>query len=138
MTLIQSIQQWLKGYSGMELKQIKTDSTDNTAGSYALAPAGNNKIYSDILGNTTYENNYVFYAKETAADEVDRRQNYDFLEGFSNWIDEQNAAHNMPTLPGTYTTESIEVANIMLFDVDESGLGTYQIQIKVTMTKRRV
>ena len=28
--------------------------------------------------------------KEAAADEVDRQDNYDFLESFSDWIDEQN------------------------------------------------
>ena len=140
MSIIKALQDYLTGYDGMELKpinQVLTDRTDERIGSYALAPSGNGRMTTDILGNKTLENNYVFYAKEAVANEVDRQDNYDFLEDFSDWLDDQNDAGNLPVLPGRYEAESLEVANAMLFDINEDGTGLYQVQIKLTITKRK-
>ena len=140
MSIIKALQDYLTTYDGIELKpinQVLTDRTGESPSSYALAPSGDNRIVADILGNKTIENNYVFFAKEAAADEVDRQDNYDFLENFREWLDDQNDAGNLPTLPGRYEAESLEVSNSMLFDIDEDGTALYQIQIKLTITKRK-
>jgi hypothetical protein len=140
MSIIKALQDYLKTYSGMDMRPISevlTDQTGEHPSSYALAPSGNGKTITDIVGNKTFENNYVFYAKEAAADEVDRRENYDFLESLSDWLDEQNDAGNLPALPGRYEAESLEVSNILLFDIDEDGTGLYQVQIKLTLTKKK-
>ncbi|MDD4390590.1 MAG: minor capsid protein [Eubacteriales bacterium] len=140
MSIIRSLQDYIETYDGMELRpitQVLTDRTDEQPSSYALAPAGNGKTVTDIAGNRTFENNYVFFAKEAAADEVDRQENYDFLEGLSDWLDDQNDEGNLPQLRGRYEAESIDVTNAMLFDIDEDGTGLYQVQIKLILTKRR-
>jgi hypothetical protein len=136
MSIIKALQDYLETYDGMEL-QVLTDQTGERPSSYALAPSGNGKVTEDIIGNKTFENNYVFYAREATKDEVDRQDNYDFLESFSDWLDEQNDAGNLPELPGRYLAESIEVANSMLFEIDEGGTGLYQVQIKFTITKKK-
>lgn len=135
MSIIRSLQTWLEGYDAMVL-QVMTDSTDKNPSSYALAPSGNGKIISDILGNKTYQNNYIFYAKETAADEVDRRGNYDFLESLAEWMEEKGDAGEYPVLSGKYSAEGIEVSNAMLFDINDDGTGLYQVQIQLTLRKR--
>lgn len=140
MSLIKSLQDYLETFDGMELKsvsQVLTDMTNNNPSSYALAPSGNGKITTDIAGNKTYQNNYVFYAKEAAADEVDRQDNYDFLESFSDWIDEQNDVENFPILPAKYSVEEIQVSNILLFDIEEDGTGLYQVQIQLIFKKKK-
>ncbi len=139
MSIIKSLQDYLKTFDGMELKPISQVLTDqaNNPSSYALTPSGNGKIVTDIVGNKTYQNNYMFYAKEAAADEVDRQENYDFLESFSDWIDYQNDAENFPTLPANYIVEEIRVSNILLFDIDDDGTGTYQVQIQLIFTKKK-
>ncbi len=140
MSTIKTLQDYLKTYDGMEMKSIPevlTDQARESPSSYALAPSGNGKVITDIIGNKTFENNYVFYAKEAAADEVDRQENYDFLESLSDWLDDQNDAGNLPALPGKYEAESLEVANAMLFDIDKDGVGLYQVQIKLKLTKRK-
>lgn len=140
MSIIKSLQNFLETFDGMELKdipQVLTDSTDTYASSYALAPAGNGKIITDIAGNKTYQNNYVFYAKEAAADEVDRQDNYDFLESFSDWIDEQNDIENFPILPANYKVEELLVSNVLLFDIDDDGTGLYQVQIQLIFKKKK-
>lgn len=137
MSILKSLQDYLTTYDGMELRpinQILTDSAD-AAGEYALAPTGNSKTMTDIIGNKTFTNNYTFYAKESAAHETDRAENYDFLEGFSEWLDEQNDNDNLPTLPGRYKAVDLTAANGLLFDIDEDGTGLYQVQIQLTIRK---
>lgn len=140
MSILKSLQTYLTQYDGMELRpinQVLTDSVD-AVGECALAPTGNSITRTDILGNKAFSNNYVFYAKESAAHEVDRADNYDFLEDFSEWIDEQNDAEHFPELPGSYKITEIVPANGMLFDIQEDGTGLYQLQIKVTIGRRKI
>ena len=140
MSIIKSLQDYLQTYDGMSLRpisEILTDQTRELPSSYALAPSGNGRTVTDILGNKTFENNYVFYAKEAAADEVDRQETYDFLEDFSDWLEEQNEVENFPVLFTGYKVEGLEVSNTMLFDIDDDGTGLYQVQIKLIFTKKK-
>ncbi len=140
MSIIKALQDYLKTFDGMEIRpipEVLTDRTGRHSSSYALAPSGNGKTTTDIIGNKTFENNYVFYAKEAASNEVDRQENYDFLESLSDWLDDQNDEGILPALPGRYQADSIEVANAMLFDVGENGTGLYQVQIKLKITKKK-
>ena len=140
MSILKSLQEYLQEFDGMTIKtipEILTDQTEEQTGSYALTPSGNGKTTVDIIGNKTFENNYMLLAKEPAADEVDRAENHDFLEEFSDWLDERNEAGNMPKLPGRYVAEKIEVSNAMLMEIYDDGSGLYQLQIKLYMTKRK-
>ncbi len=136
MSILKSLQSFLEGYGKMDLV-VLTDQTTEQPSSYAIAPSGNSKITEDILGNRSYQNSYIFYAKELAASEVDRQDTYDFLEDFSDWLEEQSDTGNLPSLPGNYQVESLEVSNAMLFDIEENGCGIYQIQLQFIFTKRR-
>jgi len=135
-SILKSLQSFLEGYGKMDLV-VLTDQTTEQPSSYAIAPSGNSKITEDILGNRSYQNSYIFYAKELAASEVDRQDTYDFLEDFSDWLEEQSDTGNLPSLPGNYQVESLEVSNAMLFDIEENGCGIYQIQLQFIFTKRR-
>lgn len=140
MSIIKALQDYLETYEGMEIRPISevlTDQVGKRPSSYALAPSGNGKTVTDIIGNKIFENNYVFYAKEAAKDEIDRQENYDFLEDLSDWLDDQNDVGNLPVLSGRYSIENLEVSNAMLFDIDEDGTGLYQVQIKLTITKKK-
>jgi len=137
MTIIKALQDFLSGYSGMKLQKIKTDRPEEEASSYAVAMSGSGKITKDVVGNHTYQNSYIFLAREATADEIDRQDNYGFVEGLTEWLEEQNAAGNYPVLPGGYTVDNIEVANSMLVDLYDDGTGLYQIQIQLIIKKRR-
>lgn len=141
MSILKSLQTFIETWEGIDeiqkIPKLNTDQTDDNLSSYALAPTGNSRVITDILGNKTYENNYVFYAKEAAADEADREDNHDFLEEFSDWLDEQNESGNLPVLAGNYVAEKLEAFNGLLFDVNEDGTGLYQVQIKLTITKKK-
>lgn len=135
MSIIRSLQTYLETYEGMgEIADIKTYTPDEKNG-YALAAAGNNKVSEDILGNKIFLNQYTFLAKEMASDEVDRGDKQDFLEDFTDWLEEQNSIDHFPVLSGQFKAQSLTVANAMLFDIAEDGTGLYQVQITLKIKK---
>ena len=136
MSIISALQGYLKGFDGMEMRTLHTDGTESEVGACAVAPSGNSKTVTDIIGNRTYINNYVFYAREYTTSEIERAENYDFLDSFFEWLEENNDNEVFPKIPG-YIVEEISASNVMLYDVEEDGRGTYQIQIQLTLTKRR-
>ena len=136
MSIISALQTYLQGFDGMEMQTIHTDGTEAEAGFYAVAPAGNSKTVTDIIGNRTYINNYVFYAREYTTSEVERQENYDFLDDFFAWLEDNNDNEVFPAVKG-YEVEEISASNVLLYDVEEDGRGTYQIQIQLKLTKRR-
>ena len=136
MSIISALQTYLMGFDGMEMRTIHTDGTESEAGTCAVAPAGNSKMVEDIIGNRTYINNYIFYAREYTTSEAERQENYDFLDAFFKWLEDNNDNEVFPEIQG-YAVEEISAANVMLYDVDEDGRGTYQIQIQLKLTKRR-
>ncbi|MDD4608947.1 MAG: hypothetical protein PHY71_02185 [Bacteroidaceae bacterium] len=127
MSILKTLQAFLAKYDGLE---ILTDFPGKEAG-YALSPSGNSMTKEDILGNKIYINNYVFYVKECAVDEVDRADTQDFLESFGMWLDEQS----YPELPGNFSVVKMTTSNCFLLDIADDGLGLYQVQIQLTIKK---
>jgi len=132
MSIIKATRSWLGGFDGMT---VLTETTQGV-GTYSLAPSGNAVKSVDIMGNRTYQNSYVFLAKENRLNEVDRQDTFDFLESLTAWVEEQADAENYPVLSEPYIVDGIEVSNGMLIDVDDNGEGTYQVQIQIYITKR--
>lgn len=130
MSIIKSLQNWLDTYDGMALTTL-TDTVDENAGSYSLALAGTSVSSIDILGKRAYRNSYVFYAREQVDAESDRVGNYDFIESFVEWIENQSDQENLPILPGKYKATGVEVANAMVYDIYDDGTGLYQLQINL-------
>lgn len=137
MSLLGTLQTWLAEYDGMSIQPL-TDRPEASPSSYAVAPTGNGKINADILGNRTYQNSYMFMAKEAAGAEADRQDNHDFLEALSEWMESRAEDGDFPALPTGYEVEEIAVSNGMLLDLYDDGTGLYQIQINLIFTKRRL
>ena len=136
MSIIRALQEYLKQFENMEMMIVSTDGTGSAVPGYAVAPAGNSRTVEDIAGNRTYINNYIFYAREYVTSEIERQENYDFLDAFFEWIEDNDKKGVYPQITG-YTVENISATNILLFDVGEDGRGTYQIQIKLNLQKKR-
>ena len=135
MSVIKALQTYIQQYKDMEML-VLTDRVDEQRNSFAIYPSGNSKVKSDILGNKTYHKSYIFLAKMATGEEFERSGNYDFLEGFCDWIENNTENGIFPDLGEKYTVESLEVSNIMLMDISAGwDLGTYQIQINLQYTK---
>ena len=135
MSILNTLRKYLAEYDGLDL--VLTDMTRKDASSYAITQAAGGVVTKDILGNFTYQNSYVFLAKEHGKDEADRQGNYDFLESFCEWLEGRNENGDLPELPEPYIPVSLEVSNVMLMDVEDGGAATYQVQLQFTFEKRR-
>lgn len=133
MSIINTLREYLSEYEDLDM--VLTDVTRKDAGSYAIAQSAGGSIRRDILGNVTYQNSYIFMAKEHGVDEVDRQDNYDFLEGFCQWLEERNESRDLPQLPSPYAPVSLEVSNVMLMGAEEGGEAIYQVQIQFIYQK---
>ena len=136
MSILKTLQDYLVEYPNMVIQPL-TDTTEEDLSSYALAPSGHGKTSKDVLGNRTFQNSYMFYAKESASNEVDRQDNHDFLEDFSDWLEERSDNQDFPALPSSYEVQEMQVSNAMLMDLYEDGTGLYQIQIQLIFNKIR-
>lgn len=137
MSVISAMQDFLKTCPDISLVHI--DTTDEKPSNCAVALAGNSKIGEDLAGNKTYQYNFVFYVREYAGSDIERLANYDFLQAFSDWIEDQNDNENFPVLPSGCEAEEMSVANMLLFDVDADGsTGLYQVQLNLIYTKGRM
>jgi hypothetical protein len=136
MSIISAVQTFLETCPTINLVHI--DRPDQKPSNYAVALAGNSKISEDVLGNKTYQYSFTFFVREYTGSDVERLDNHDFLQDFSDWIEEQDEIGNYPTLPTNCEAESMSVANMLLFDVDEDGSeGLYQVQLNLIYTKGR-
>lgn len=133
MSILRAVQTYLEGFCGMK---FLTDQAIGEVDSIAVMPTGNGQIKRDVIGGTSYQNNYVINVCESKTDEVDRAETHDLLERLQDWIDEQSRQGNFPKLPDPFMVEEITASNGMLFEVMDNGLGLYQIQIKLTFTRR--
>lgn len=134
MSIMKALQNWLSDFSGAEyadLSEISTDLLPEEPSGYALQLSGMGVKSVDILGHRTYENTYLFYLKESISVESDRADNNDFVERFTEWIEQRSDGGDLPTLPGRYRANSVYVSNAMLFDILENGSGIYQIEISI-------
>jgi hypothetical protein len=134
MSIASALQNWLKNIrrNGIAADQLRPDGFRGrySPSTYALA-LRNSLTKKIILGNVTHTNNYVFYAREAADEEANRAENYDFLESLSDWIEQKNADKDFPALSSPRVVNEISVSNAMLFNVEDNGLGTYQVQIQL-------
>lgn len=139
MSIISALQDYLTQFDGMELRPISevlTDRPDSVVSKYAIAPAGNSRSSTDVIGRRTYRNSYVFYAEERIDAESDRAETWDFLEALTAWLEDQAERENYPELPEGYVVEALEVSNALLIEInDKSGNGIYQVQIQLEISK---
>lgn len=132
MSIIGTLQKYLSEYKPVNL--VMTDMTRGT-GSYALSQSASGAIKRDIMGGVTYQNSYIFLMEEHGKDEVDRKDNYDFLEGFCAWLEGRVETGDLPALATPYQAVSLEVSNIALMDIGEGGEAIYQAQIQFVYRK---
>ncbi len=134
-SILKAMQEYLEACPAIDL--VHLDTVAENPSDYAVTLAGNSKVSEDLAGNKTYRYNFVFYAREDTGNDIDRTVNHDFLQGFADWLEEQDEAGNYPALPANCIAEEVAVSNILLFAVDDNGsAGIYQVQLQLIYTKR--
>lgn len=117
------------------------DWTDSESVNYGIMPTGESilRIDEDVCGNKTKykQANFALYARNFTIDDIARLESANFLEDFTNWIEEQSDKKTAPRFGDDPEEENMTAQNGMLFRMSENGVsGLYQIQIQCFFTKR--
>jgi len=133
-SIIAGLQAYLKTYTGLkEGAPLWVSYLGNSAVQYDILPLpGNKTIETYINDKELKEFPFAFRSMESTADELARLEAIGFYESFSDWLDSQTDAGNLPTLPEGKTAEAIESLGWgYLYQEGVSATGIYQVQCRL-------
>lgn len=142
MTDLERIREWIKTYPKHDIiADFLVDFADKIPGGGSIAPAGLVEVSrkTDILGDTTVENQYnfglyyVFY--KSPEDDVGATYNAEWVMEFQKWVQEQSVRRLAPTFGDEPAGERIQAQNGVLYAADEEGTAVYMVQLSVRFTK---
>lgn len=142
MTDLDKLREWIKTYPKHNLiTDFMVDFVDQIPGGGSIAPSGLVEIsrVTDILGDTTVENQYnfgLYYVfHKPADDDVEATYNAEWVMDFQRWVQEQSARHLAPTFGDEPVGERIQAQNGVLYAADEEGTAVYMVQLSIRFTK---
>lgn len=130
---------YLQEFEGIEgVVKVNVDYLDENSSSYSINPIPCEPILKFYIGGDTVRQCiFVFCSRENyGADVLENIDNSEFYENFSNWIEEQNNAGNLPVLDGKCESQEIKVLSpgyAFQVDVDKAR---YQIELRLKYYKR--
>lgn len=121
-----------------EMTPVKADYCNEDAISYCVETSAKAKeLETYIDGSKVLQLAFVFSSKEVMSDYDDVNvENAIFYEKFSDWIEEQNIAGNLPQLEGKLSSISVTVVSHGYVVQSEADRGRYEIQMKLKYFKK--
>lgn len=121
-----------------EMTPVKADYCNEDAISYCVETSAKAKeLETYIDGSKVLQLAFVFSSKEVMSDYDDVNiENAIFYEKFSDWIEEQNIAGNLPQLEGKLSSISVTVVSHGYVVQSEADRGRYEIQMKLKYYKK--
>lgn len=136
MSIIKALQQYIKQYGQLDFTVIH-DLAD-TRNPYAMYPTSAGDIKVDVCGIKTYSRDYIFLGKRSDVS-AQEQLDYDFIEGFCDWLEERADNGQYPNLGSGIAVESMTVKDIALLNTaDGFEKGTYKVQINLTYKKGEI
>jgi hypothetical protein len=135
MSLLSAVRTYLAGYSGLKSgAPLWVNHLGSQPTEYAIAPMpGAKVIESYINGASLRVFPFSFQSMESTADDLERLESAGFFEAFSEWLEAQTAAGNLPTLDTGKTPVSIEATSWgYIHEQGRSETGIYLVQCKLT------
>lgn len=94
---------------------------------------------TDIIGNTTVENQYnfalYFVLAKSPEDDKGATENADWLLELQKWIQEQSIRKQAPIFGDDPDAETISAQNGKVDAADEEGTGVYSVLLSINFTK---
>lgn len=79
---------------------------------------------------------YMLLLKSSSEDDIQRLTNLDWLDDFSDWLDEQNRTKNYPDLGDNKKVENVSCANALTYQESEDGaVSVYSLQLYFDIRK---
>lgn len=137
-SVLEGVRRFLALYPGLGPgDRVTTDLTEEKPGSLALSPAGEEAVKEDVAGNREITRSYWLYRSCLAADEADRRENQEFLEGMAGWILERNETEELPLLPAGCRAEGLRAGEIKIMESSGGRGRSYRMRLVLTYTEKR-
>lgn len=135
MSVIESLQTYLKTYTGLTGQNVFVNNLEGTPITYSIVPLPGEQVVEEyIAGGRTMIYPFALQSMRfTNTNDLERIQNSSFFEDFGVWLRSQSESGVLPSLPSGKTAEKIEaVTGGVLFEQGDSGTGIYQIQCLLT------
>ena len=120
-----------------ELTPVKADYLDEDAINYCIETSPASTLIQTLIdGSSERQLAFIFSSKEIMSDFDDvNLENITVYENFSEWIEEQNRAGNLPQLEGNLDALSVEVTSPGYVAQSEADRGIYCIQMRLKYYK---
>ena len=133
MAVMQSVQKWLKTYSGLS-GRLDVDFLDEDADTYSVDTIPCEEIikrYKD--GGTVRQFQFAVSSRRYYEQNIKNNlSNLQFFEDLTAWIESKSRARQLPTMDKGRTAQKIVVTSSGYpFDVTENGMARYQMQLRL-------
>lgn len=136
------INEWLKTYEPIkeiaQLEDIHCEGLTESVQNLALQRAGFENLDMKYITDTGWfrEYQYMLLLKSESEKDEQRLTNYDWLDGLSDWLAEQNKKRNFPLLKDGKKVVSVSCANAMAYEESEDGaVSVYYLQLYFDIRK---
>lgn len=133
MTVMQSVQKWLKTYSGLS-GRLDVDFLDENAETYSVDTIPCEEVlkrYRD--GGTVRQFQFAVSSRRYYEQNIKNNlSNLQFFEDLTAWIESKASSRQLPTMDKGRTAQKIVVTSTGYpFIVSEDGKARYQIQMRL-------
>lgn len=136
------INQWLKQYEPIndiaQLEDIHCEGLTETVQNLALQRAGFENLDMKYITDTGWFREYQYMLLLKSESEIDEQRltNYDWLDGLTDWLAEQNKIKNFPILKDGKKVVSVSCSNAMAYEESEDGaVSVYYLQLYFDIRK---
>lgn len=133
MAVMQSVQKWLKTYSGLS-GRLDVDFLDEDADTYSVDTIPCEEIikrYKD--GGTVRQFQFAVSSRRYYEQNIKNNlSNLQFFEDLTAWIENKSRLRQLPVMDKGRTAQKIVVTSSGYpFDVTENGMARYQMQLRL-------
>lgn len=128
-----AINDWLLKYEKIKeiAETIHTEELPDKVETLALQRSGVESLPLKYVSEKGWyrQYQYILLLKSNSEDDLQRLENLDWLDGLSDWLEEQNQLRNYPVLENK-RVKKVSCANAITYETNEDGsISTYYLQL---------
>lgn len=128
-----AINDWLLKYEKIKeiAETIHTEELPDKVETLALQRSGVESLPLKYVSEKGWyrQYQYILLLKSNSEDDLQRLENLDWLDGLSDWLEEQNQLRNYPVLENKQV-KKVSCANAITYETNEDGsISTYYLQL---------
>ena len=136
------INQWLQTYEPIseiaEYEELHNERGTDVIKNLALQRTGFENLPLKYITDSGWYRQYQYMLLLKSNSEIDEQRlaNLDWLDQFSNWIEEQKKTRNLPQLEDGRIVKNVSCANALTYQESEDGaISVYSLQLYFDIRK---